>query len=127
MPVPADDQVLVRVVAGSVNAIDWHSLRGAPVLVRLTDGPRRPKSRIRGVDVAGRVEAVGRDVTWAKPGDEVFGARDGAFAEFVAGRIFAPKPANLSFDRPRPSRSPGSRRCRPCATMAVSSRGSACS
>ena len=98
VPVPEDGQVLVRVVASSVNAIDWHSLRGAPVLVRLTDGLRRPKSRIRGVDVAGRVEAVGRDVTWAKPGDEVFGARDGAFAEFVVGRTFAPKPANLSFE-----------------------------
>ena len=98
VPVPADDQVLVRVVASSVNALDWHTMRGAPVLVRLTDGLRRPRARIRGVDVAGRVEAVGRDVTWAKPGDEVFGARNGAFAEYVAGGTFAPKPANLSFE-----------------------------
>ena len=98
VPVPAADQVLVRVVASSVNALDWHTMRGKPVIVRLTDGLRRPRARIRGVDVAGRVEAVGRDVTWAKPGDEVFGARDGAFAEYVAGRIFAPKPASLSFE-----------------------------
>jgi NADPH:quinone reductase-like Zn-dependent oxidoreductase len=98
VPVPADDAVLVRVVASSVNALDWHMLRGTPVVVRLTDGFRRPKAGIRGVDVAGVVEAVGRDVTWAKPGDEVFGARDGAFAEYVAGRIFAPKPAQVSFE-----------------------------
>ena len=98
MPVPADDQVLVRVVASSVNALDWHTMRGKPVLVRLAEGLRRPRTRIRGVDVAGRVEAVGRDVSWAKPGDEVFGARNGAFAEYVAGRTFAPKPANLSFE-----------------------------
>jgi NADPH:quinone reductase-like Zn-dependent oxidoreductase len=98
VPVPAADQVLVRVVASSVNALDWHAMRGQPVIVRLTDGMRRPRARIRGVDVAGRVVAVGPDVTWATPGDEVFGARDGAFAEYVAGRIFAPKPANLSFE-----------------------------
>jgi len=98
VPVPADDQVLVRVVASSVNALDWHTMRGKPVLVRLAEGLRRPRTHIRGVDVAGRVEAVGRDVSWAKPGDEVFGARNGAFAEYVAGRTFAPKPANLSFE-----------------------------
>lgn len=98
VPVPAADQVLVRVVASSVNALDWHAMRGKPVLARLSGGLRRPRARVRGVDVAGVVEEVGRDVTWAKPGDEVFGARDGAFAEYVAGRTFAPKPANLSFE-----------------------------
>lgn len=99
VPVPADDQVLVRVIATSVNALDWHVMRGRPILVRLTDGLRRPKTTIRGVDVAGVVEAVGRDVTWAKSGDEVFGSRGGAFAEYVAGRTFAAKPASLSFEQ----------------------------
>ncbi|OGO56342.1 MAG: hypothetical protein A2V85_10805 [Chloroflexi bacterium RBG_16_72_14] len=99
VPVPDDEQVLVRVVASSVNALDWHLMRGVPVLVRLTDGLRRPRLAIRGVDVAGRVEAVGRNVTWARPGDEVFGARNGAFAEYVAGRTFAPRPVNLGFEQ----------------------------
>jgi NADPH:quinone reductase-like Zn-dependent oxidoreductase len=85
-------------VASSVNALDWHMMRGSPVLVRLTDGLRRP-SPIRGVDASGIVEAVGRNVTWARPGDEVFGARNGAFAEYVAGRTFAPRPANLSLEQ----------------------------
>jgi NADPH:quinone reductase-like Zn-dependent oxidoreductase len=98
VPVPDEDQVLVRVVASSVNALDWHMMRGSPVLVRLTDGLRRP-SPIRGVDASGIVEAVGRNVTWARPGDEVFGARNGAFAEYVAGRTFAPRPANLSLEQ----------------------------
>ena len=98
VPVPDDEQVLVRVVASSVNALDWHVMRGVPVLVRLTDGLRHP-SPVRGVDVAGVVEAVGRNVTWARPGDEVFGARNGAFAEYVAGRTFAPRPSNLSLEQ----------------------------
>jgi NADPH:quinone reductase-like Zn-dependent oxidoreductase len=98
-PVPADDQVLVRVVASSVNALDWHFMRGTPWLMRLSEGLRRPKTSVRGVDVAGVVEAVGKDVTWAKPGDEVLGSRDGAFAEYVAGRVFVPKPASLSFEQ----------------------------
>jgi len=98
VPVPDDDQVLVRVVASSVNALDWHAMRGVPVLVRLTDGLRRP-SPIRGVDVAGVVESVGRSVAWARPGDEVFGSRGGAFAEYVAGRTFAHRPSNLTLEQ----------------------------
>jgi NADPH:quinone reductase-like Zn-dependent oxidoreductase len=102
-PVPADNEVLVRVHAASVNALDWHVMRGDPYVARLSGGFgwRAPKARIRGRDVAGRVEAVGRAVTDVAPGDEVFGDAEGAFAEYVAvapDRI-APKPANLTFEQ----------------------------
>jgi NADPH:quinone reductase-like Zn-dependent oxidoreductase len=100
-PTLGEDGVLVRVRASSVNAVDWHSMRGQPLLVRMTDGLRRPKHGHPGVDVAGQVEAVGASVTEFRPGDEIFGARSGAFAEFVLGaeRNFAPKPANLTFEQ----------------------------
>ncbi len=98
-PEVADDGVLVRVRAASVNALDWHRMRGQPFLVRLSDGLRRPKVSGLGVDVAGHVEAVGRNVTQFRPGDEVFGARTGAFAEYVSGRTFVPKPAGLTFEQ----------------------------
>jgi NADPH:quinone reductase-like Zn-dependent oxidoreductase len=100
-PAIDDDGVLVRVAASSVNALDWHYLRGTPYIARVSFGLRRPKKHIPGVDVAGRVEAVGRNVTGLRPGDEVFGAADGAFAEFVAGRErdFAPKPANVTLEQ----------------------------
>ena len=100
-PALGDDGVVVRVRAASVNALDWHLLRGTPYFVRLTDGLRRPRRRIAGVDVAGVVEAVGKDVTAFRPGDEVFGQRGGAFAEFVGGRErnFVRKPANLTFEQ----------------------------
>lgn len=99
-PTIGDDGVLVRVRAASVNAYDWHVLRGRPHLVRLGDGLRRPSQSILGIDVAGVVEAVGRDVTALRPGDEVFGTRAGSFAELVAGRErnFAPKPRGLTFE-----------------------------
>lgn len=97
-PVVADDGVLVRVRAASVNALDWHRMRGEPLVGRLGDGLRRPKDGALGVDVAGHVEAVGRNVTELRPGDEVFGARTGAFAEYVSGRTFVPKPAGLTFE-----------------------------
>jgi NADPH:quinone reductase-like Zn-dependent oxidoreductase len=100
MPTIGDDGVLVRVRATSVNALDWHLMRGRPYFARVGMGLRRPKQAIGGVDVAGIVEAVGQDVTELRPGDEVFGARSGAYAEFVAGRgrNFVHKPANLSFE-----------------------------
>jgi NADPH:quinone reductase-like Zn-dependent oxidoreductase len=98
LPVVADDGVLVRVRAASVNALDWHRMRGEPLVGRLGDGLRRPKDSALGVDVAGHVEAVGRNVTELRPGDEVFGARTGAFAEYVSGRTFVPKPAGLTFE-----------------------------
>jgi NADPH:quinone reductase-like Zn-dependent oxidoreductase len=98
-PAFADDAVLVRVRAASVNALDWHGMRGQPFLVRMGDGLRRPKVGALGVDAAGHVEAVGKDVTHVQPGDEVFGARNGAFADYVSGRNFVAKPAGLTFEQ----------------------------
>jgi NADPH:quinone reductase-like Zn-dependent oxidoreductase len=100
-PMVADDSVLVRVRAASVNALDWHLMRGEPYIARLTDGFRRPRQTVPGVDLAGQVEAVGRNVTAFRPGDDVFGARAGAFAEFVCGRErnFVPKPVGLTFEQ----------------------------
>ena len=100
-PMIGDDGVLVQVRASSVNAKDWHLIRGRPYLARLMTGVRTPKHTAPGVDVAGVVVAVGQSVTELRPGDEVFGARDGAFAEYVAGRErnFVMKPANLTFEQ----------------------------
>jgi NADPH:quinone reductase-like Zn-dependent oxidoreductase len=101
VPALEDDRVLVRVHAASVNALDWHSLRGLPYLVRMSEGLRKPKTSAMGVDVAGRVEAVGKSVTEFRPGDDVFGARDGAFAEYVSARekMLVRKPPNLTFEQ----------------------------
>ncbi|MGN9762432.1 NAD(P)-dependent alcohol dehydrogenase [Streptomyces sp. SD31] len=100
-PVPAADEVLVRVHAASVNAYDWHLMHGDPKIARLVFGLSRPKARVRGRDFAGRVEAVGSGVMGLKPGDEVFGEADGAFAEFVCAKdgMVGPKPANLTFEQ----------------------------
>lgn len=100
-PVITDDEVLVRVRAASVNPLDWHIMRGRPWLVRFSSGWRRPKPAVRGVDVAGLVEAVGKDVTRFQPGDEVFGWCQGAFAEYVRGREgnFVLKPAVLTHEQ----------------------------
>ena len=101
-PVPTDSQILVRVRAAAVNPLDWHYMRGTPYIARLEMGLRRPKVTRLGVDYAGTVEAVGRSVTGFKPGDEVFGARTGAFARYVAVRAdlnVVPKPANLTFEQ----------------------------
>ena len=101
VPVVDDDSVLVRVRAASVNAYDWHMMRGHPYLLRMSEGLRRPKTNAFGVDMAGVVEAVGKNVTQFQPGDAIFGERDGAFAEYVSARekSIAPKPANLSFEQ----------------------------
>ncbi|MGW2780138.1 NAD(P)-dependent alcohol dehydrogenase [Streptomyces populi] len=98
-PVVADDGVLVRVRAAAVNARDWHLMRGDPYLARLGLGLSGPKTKIRGTDFAGLVEAVGRNVKRFRPGDEVFGEADAAFAEFVCAPdgVVGPKPAGLSF------------------------------
>jgi NADPH:quinone reductase-like Zn-dependent oxidoreductase len=106
VPAPAvgDGDVLVRVHAAGANAGDWHLLRGEPLAFRLVAGLIRPKYRIIGIDVAGKVAAVGRNVTEFKPGDEVYGSVSGcgfgAYAEYVAApeNAFALKPANLSFE-----------------------------
>lgn len=100
-PAVGDGQVLVRVHAAAVNALDWHFMRGSPYLVRPMLGLRRPKVKVRGVDVAGRVEAVGPGVERLSAGDDVFGWCNGAFAEFVcAGEDhFALKPKDLTFEQ----------------------------
>lgn len=104
-PVPGAGEVLVRVRAASVNARDWHMMRGDPYFARVVGagevGLRRPKVPIRGTDFAGVVEAVGPDVTGIEPGDEVFGESNGAFAEYVAApvRVLARKPAGLTFEQ----------------------------
>jgi NADPH:quinone reductase-like Zn-dependent oxidoreductase len=99
-PTAGDDEILVRVRAASVNPFDWHLMRGSPFFLRVQTGLRRPKVTRLGVDLAGHVEAVGKTVTRFQPGDEVFGAGRGAFAEYVSARdrTFAPKPANLTFE-----------------------------
>ena len=101
-PTPGDNQVLVRVHAASVNPLDWHYMRGTPYIVRADAGLRKPKVTRLGVDYAGTVEAVGSNVKRFKPGDEVFGGRSGAFAEYVSvleDRAVVLKPANLTFEQ----------------------------
>jgi len=85
-PVPAADEVLVRVHAASINPLDWHFVRGEPYLMRLDSGLGRPDDPRVGVDFAGTVEAVGRSVTRFRVGDRVFGAADGAFGEYLTVR-----------------------------------------
>jgi NADPH:quinone reductase-like Zn-dependent oxidoreductase len=103
-PVPNADAVLVKVLAVSVNAADWHVLRGKPLFSRATLGLLRPKRQILGVDIAGQVEAVGNGVTGFKPGDEVYANLldhgYGGFAEYVSVPVgvMSLKPANLSFE-----------------------------
>jgi NADPH:quinone reductase-like Zn-dependent oxidoreductase len=99
-PEPADDEVLVRVDASSVNRGDYYSLGGAGILMRpMIGGFRRPKEERLGGDFAGIAEAVGKDVTDIQPGDEVYGCRTGSFAQYVASKqAVARKPANLSFE-----------------------------
>ncbi|WP_026877798.1 NAD(P)-dependent alcohol dehydrogenase [Jiangella gansuensis] len=94
--------VLIRVHAAGVDQAVWHLVTGLPYLARLGGfGVRRPKNRVPGADVAGRVEAVGRDVTTLRPGDEVFGTCDGAFAEYAraAADAVVPKPADVTFEQ----------------------------
>jgi NADPH:quinone reductase-like Zn-dependent oxidoreductase len=109
MPVPANDEVLIKVRSASLNAADWHIMRGDPYFMRLIFGFRRPKTRILGADVAGVVESVGKDVTRFKAGDEVFGDLSGfatkgsgfgAFAEYVCGKEshLVHKPVDISFN-----------------------------
>jgi NADPH:quinone reductase-like Zn-dependent oxidoreductase len=100
-PAVDDDGVLVRVRAASVNPLDWHFVRGLPYFIRLTAGLRRPKRTVAGVDLAGLVEAVGKNVTEFEPGDEVFGSCGGAFAEYVYAKEknLVSKPAALTFEQ----------------------------
>lgn len=99
-PVPKENQVLVKIHAASANALDWHILRAKPFVVRLMGfGFLTPKRKILGADIAGVVEAVGKDVTRFKAGDEVFGSAMGGFAEYACypEKWLASKPTNVSF------------------------------
>ncbi len=101
-PSPADDEVLVKVRAAAVNPLDWHYLRGLPYIMRFSSGVGAPEQIRMGSDFAGTVEAIGRNVTQYKPGDEVFGGRNGALAEYVTvreTRALALKPTNMSFEQ----------------------------
>src|SRR5262249_9704191 len=102
-PVPKAGELLIRVHAASVNALDRHEMRSRPFLIRILSGNglRKPKDPRLGVDLAGRVEAVGSKVTQFQVGDEVFGRGQGAFAEFACAREDAVvrKPANVPFEQ----------------------------
>lgn len=102
-PVPCDDEILVKVQVVSVNPADWHLMRAKPFIARLTTGLFKPKNKILGIDIAGQVESVGKNVTEFKPGDEVFGdcGWGGGFAEYVCvtEKNLAPKPANITFEQ----------------------------
>ncbi len=100
-PNAGDGEVLIKVRAASVNPLDWHFMRGAPYVARAVMGLRKPRSARLGADLAGQVEAVGRNVTQFQPGDDLFGSGRGAFAEYVCadGKRLALKPANLTFEQ----------------------------
>ncbi len=101
VPAVGDDGVLVEVYAASVNALDWHLARGVPFFIPLLEAISGPKHKVRGVDLAGRVSAVGPKVTQFKPGDDVLGGADGSFAEFVVtqAKRLAHKPPEVTFDQ----------------------------
>jgi NADPH:quinone reductase-like Zn-dependent oxidoreductase len=102
-PVPNDDQILVRVHAASINPYDWHFIEGTPYVMRAMGvGLRKPKNTRLGTDFAGTVEAVGKNVTQYKPGDDVFGGSIGAFGQYLCRRAtgsVALKPAGLTFEQ----------------------------
>ena len=102
-PVPKDNEVLVKVRAASINPYDWHMIRGTPFIMRaMMAGLRKPKDPRVGIDCAGTVEAVGKEVTQFKPGDDVFGGKSGALAEYLcvpADGGVALKPANVTFEQ----------------------------
>ena len=100
-PVPDDDEVLVRVRAAAVNIGDWHLMRGMPYAMRIATGLFKPRRDVPGIDLAGRVELVGKDVTQLRPGDEVFGWCRGAFAEYAcaAESSLLAKPADLTLEQ----------------------------
>jgi NADPH:quinone reductase-like Zn-dependent oxidoreductase len=100
-PAIGDSDVLVRVQAASIHVGDWMLMGGVPRAMRLATGLRKPKHRVPGTDIAGTVEAVGKDVTQHRPGDAVFGWCAGAFAEYASApeSHFVPKPANLTFEQ----------------------------
>jgi NADPH:quinone reductase-like Zn-dependent oxidoreductase len=105
-PIPGDDEVLIKVRAASVNPLDWKLMKGGPFILRLLLGVGKPKIRRPGVDVAGQVEAVGRNVTQFKLGEDVFGTCRGAFAEYATSRsvpgmksVLVTKPVEVTFEQ----------------------------
>ncbi len=101
-PAPADDEVLIKIRAAAVNPYDWHFMRGEPYAVRIAAGGlRKPKDTRLGADVAGEIEAVGRNTTQFKPGDKVFGSCKGAFAEYACTpeSNLVMKPDNVTFEQ----------------------------
>jgi NADPH:quinone reductase-like Zn-dependent oxidoreductase len=100
-PTPKDDEILIQVRAASVNPHDWYSVRGMPFILRTETGLRKPKNTRLGLDLAGQVVAVGKNVTQFQPGDEVYGVSRGTLAEYVCtqGKALALKPANLTFEQ----------------------------
>jgi NADPH:quinone reductase-like Zn-dependent oxidoreductase len=105
-PTPGDNEVLIKVRAASVNPLDWKLMTGGPFIVRLLLGLGKPKIKRPGVDVAGQVEAVGKNVTQFKPGDDVFGTCVGAFAEYATSKsawgmksTLVIKPDNVTFEQ----------------------------
>jgi NADPH:quinone reductase-like Zn-dependent oxidoreductase len=101
IPTPGDNGVLVEVHAASVNALDWHVARGVPFFIPILEAISSPKHRVRGVDLAGLVAAVGKNVTRFKPGDAVLGGAEGSFAEFTVTteKQLAPKPPGITFEQ----------------------------
>jgi NADPH:quinone reductase-like Zn-dependent oxidoreductase len=106
-PVPTDDEVLIKICAASVNPLDWKTMKGGPYIVRLLLGQRRPRIKRLGVDVSGKVEAVGANVSKFTPGEDVFGTCRGAFAEYACSSdarsilksVLVTKPANVTFEQ----------------------------
>lgn len=100
-PTAGDNEVLIKTRAASVNPYDWHFMRGTPYILRMIAGLLKPKDKRFGADVAGQVEAVGRNVTQLKPGDAVFGMCKGAFAEYACASesALAMKPDNITFEQ----------------------------
>jgi len=100
-PVPNDSEVLIKVRAASVNPYDWHFMRGMPYFLRIVAGLRKPKDTRLGADAAGQVEAIGKNVTRFKSGDEVFGTCRGAFAEYARASesTLALKSKNMTFEQ----------------------------
>ena len=124
-----DHDVLIRVRAAGVNALDWHVMRGSPFVVRpMLGGWRAPRPTVRGVDVAGNVESVGKDVASFEPGDAVFGWCTGAFAESASAPAdhLVLKPAALTFEQAAAIPLSSITALQGCATRDVSSAVSGC-
>ena len=129
MPVIGADDVLLRVRAASLHRGDWHVMTGVPSLIRVFGfGLRRPKGRIRGMDVAGVAHSVGSGVTDLKPGDEVFGVCRGALAEYASAsaRLLVKKPAGISFEQAAAVPTSAVSALQALVMLAVSPRASKC-